>query len=97
MISWSRTVCPIAAQVFLYMVYGLSDTLISLKGTTSFASEHKDLSTKIHLLLSVSVVESIAKLVPLSMVSTDLAGIIISLCDGIVTFYLTVILNKLGT
>ena len=79
------------------MVCGLSDTLISLKGTTSFASEHKDLSTKIPLFLSVSVVESTAKLVPLSMVSTDLAGIIISLCDGIVTFYLTVILNKLGT
>jgi hypothetical protein len=79
------------------MVYGLSDTLISLKGTTSFASEHKDLSTKIHLLLSVSVVESIAKLVPLSMVSTDLAGIISSLCDGIVSFSLTVILNQLGT
>jgi hypothetical protein len=79
------------------MVCGLSDILISLKGTTSFAGEHKDLSTKIHLFLSVSVVESIAKLVPLSMVSTDLAGIIISLCDGIVTFYLTVILNKLGT
>jgi hypothetical protein len=42
-----------------------SDTLISLKGTTSFASEHKDLATKIPLFFSVSVVESIAKLVPL--------------------------------
>jgi hypothetical protein len=79
------------------MVCGLSDTLISLKGTTSFASEHIDLATKIPLFFSVSVVESIAKLVPLSMVPTDLAGIIISLCDGIVSFSLTVILNKVGT
>jgi hypothetical protein len=50
----------------------------------------KDFSTKIPLFLSVSVVESIAKLVPLSMVSTDLAGIIISLCDEIVIFYVPV-------
>jgi hypothetical protein len=79
------------------MVCGLSDTLISLKGTTSLASEHKDLATKIPLFFSVSVVESIAKSVPLSMVPTDLASIIISLCDGIVTFSLTVILNKVAT
>jgi hypothetical protein len=46
MISWSRPVCPIAAQVFLYMVCGLSDTLISLNGTTSFASEHRDLKLR---------------------------------------------------
>jgi hypothetical protein len=49
------------------------------------------------LFFNVSVVETIAKLVPLSMVPTDLAGIISSLCDGIVTFSLTVILNQLGT
>ena len=91
------TVCPIAAQVFLYMVCGFSDTLISLKGTTSFASENKDFATKIPLFFNVSVVETIAKLVPLSMIPTDLAGIISSLCDGIVTFSLTVILNQLGT
>jgi hypothetical protein len=58
-------------------------------GTTSFASENKNLATKIPLFFSVSVVESIAKLVPLSMVPTYLAGIIISLCDGIVTFFLS--------
>jgi hypothetical protein len=53
---------------------------------SEFASEHRDLATKIPLFFRVSMVESIAKLVPLSMVPTDLAGIIISLCDGIVTF-----------
>jgi hypothetical protein len=47
MISWSMTVCPIAAQVFLYMVRGLSDTLIRFNGITSFVSEHRDLATKI--------------------------------------------------